>query len=61
MEVEVNTKICSPNLHFGSTKKTINKKITSLISAVLGKVIRTKGRSVLHLGYVVAEEEKEEI
>ena len=42
MKIEVSTKRRSPNLHFESTKKIINKKITSLVSAVLEKVIRTK-------------------
>ena len=59
MEIEVSTKGRSPNLHFGSTKKTINKKITSLISAVLEKVIRKKRRSVLLISWIVAEDENE--
>ena len=46
MEIEVSIKRRSPNLHFDSTKNNINKKITSSISAVLEKVIRTKRRSV---------------
>ena len=50
MEIEVSTKRRSPNLHFESTKKIINKKITSLVSAVLEKSDQNKRRSGSHLG-----------
>ena len=48
MEIEVST--CLPNLHFDSTKKIRNKKITSLILAFLEKGNQNKRRMVLHLG-----------